>query len=52
MHPKYGVNADIAMLELMRPAILNDRVALPCFPRKGQYPPAGKKCTIAGKQNN
>lgn len=50
MHPNYGqsLNADVAMIELASPAKLNDRVSVPCLPKKGVYPAAGKNCYIAG----
>ena len=52
MHSQYSLRAmefDIALLELERPATLNDRVTLGCVPRKGAYPRTGSQCYIAGK---
>ncbi|XP_066924795.1 chymotrypsin-like elastase family member 2A [Clytia hemisphaerica] len=36
------------MVEFYGPAKLNSRVALPCLPKKGEYPAPGKKCVVAG----
>jgi len=52
MHPDYSgtttLKADMAMIELERPAQLNDRVRLACLPQKYVYPPIGKQCYLAG----
>jgi len=44
--------ADIALIELKTPAMLTDRVVPPCMPRKGAYPEVGKKCVVAGTEQN
>ena len=40
---------DIALIQLDRPAALNDRVGTICLPKKGVYPKVGTKCILAGK---
>uniref|UniRef100_A0A7M5VAD2 Peptidase S1 domain-containing protein n=1 Tax=Clytia hemisphaerica TaxID=252671 RepID=A0A7M5VAD2_9CNID len=40
--------ADIALIELWKPLIFNDRVSRACIPGFNQYPPAGIWCYIAG----
>ena len=52
MHPSYTrrtLLADMAMLELETPAVLNTRVNVVCLPRKGVYPSLGEKCVVAGE---
>ncbi|XP_066929836.1 chymotrypsinogen A-like [Clytia hemisphaerica] len=39
---------DIALIQLDRPAALNDRVGTVCLPKKGVYPKVGTKCILAG----
>jgi len=52
MHPDYNkggaLNADIAMIELSQAARMNDRVSVPCLPKKGVYPRVGTNCYVAG----
>ncbi|XP_048456971.1 plasminogen isoform X1 [Rhincodon typus] len=39
---------DIALLKLRRPAILSDKVALICLPKKGYILPSGAECYVTG----
>ncbi|XP_032225526.1 chymotrypsinogen B isoform X2 [Nematostella vectensis] len=39
---------DIALLQLERPAQLNDRVNVACLPSPGDVPPVGSKCWLTG----
>ena len=45
---RFMLLADIALIELYRPAFFNNRVVVPCMPNEGSYPPKGKKCVVAG----
>lgn len=51
-HPEYNkptiVNNDIALIQLSRPAILNQRVSLVCLPDQGFIIPDGKQCYATG----
>ena len=52
-HPGYGkgdgpLNADIALLELESPLMLNDRVVRACMPQQGVYPKVGTECFVTG----
>ena len=52
-HPDYSrltINNDIALLELARPAIFNDRVRPVCLPQLNQAPAVGSTCYITGKK--
>ena len=55
-HYGYGrpsrMNNDIALLELSRPAILNDRVKAACLPKQEEPVAVGTKCYLAGKVEN
>ena len=42
------MNNDIALLELSRPAMLNDRVQPVCLPQPNKEPQAGSTCYITG----
>ena len=42
-------NSDIALIQLSRPAILNDRVRTVCLPQAYVNVPPGKRCFITGK---
>jgi len=46
--PLKEIVSDIALLELDRPAVLNDRVGLACLPPKGSQPKPGKNCYATG----
>ena len=51
MHKNYDTSvmeADIALLELEKPAQFNERVVTPCLPNEGSYPPKDLKCVVAG----
>uniref|UniRef100_A0A7M5X342 Peptidase S1 domain-containing protein n=2 Tax=Clytia hemisphaerica TaxID=252671 RepID=A0A7M5X342_9CNID len=52
LHPNYRRSdfyADIALIELRRPFVFNDRVNRPCLPSGfNDYPPVGTWCYIAG----
>lgn len=51
MHPKYNrrtLYADVALVELERPAQLNDRVVLACMPPEHKYPAIGIQSYLAG----
>lgn len=52
-HPQYNkistLNSDFALIELARPATLNQRVELACLPKAtGVYPKHGANCYVAG----
>ena len=53
VHPEFGkgkgLNADIALIELKDPLMLNDHVVRACVPQQGVYPKVGTECYIAGK---
>jgi len=52
VHPDFAypsrMNNDIALVELSRPAVLNDRVKTVCLPRDNDILPVGQKCVLAG----
>ncbi|XP_057314060.1 zinc metalloproteinase nas-15-like isoform X2 [Hydractinia symbiolongicarpus] len=52
IHHSYGrpsrMNNDIALLQLVRPAILNDRVKSVCLPKQDDSVKVGTKCYITG----
>lgn len=50
-HPAYSRNtlkSDFALIELQRPAVLNNRVRLACLPQTAAYPQKGSTCYIQG----
>ena len=57
LHPDYSTDfitatADVALLELKQPAVLNDYVNLPCMPDRGVYPSKKSLCYFAGMTFN
>ncbi|XP_057314061.1 zinc metalloproteinase nas-15-like [Hydractinia symbiolongicarpus] len=52
VHPSYNkptrMNNDIALLQLVKPAILNDRVKAVCLPKQGKAVKLGTKCYLTG----
>ena len=55
IHPRWNAsngNNDIALLQLTRPAMLNDRVRPVCLPPAFVDVPVGKECFITGKFGN
>ena len=51
-NPKYNQNyffADIAMVELKKPAMVNSEVAPICLPKTNVSPQSKQQCYIAGK---
>lgn len=52
VHPFWNprtYTADLALLELSSPVMINGRVNVACLPEERMYPPVGKECYIAGK---
>jgi len=50
-HPSYNnprLSNDIALIQLQRPATLNNRVGLACLPDQDYVLPAGSNCYITG----
>jgi len=50
-HPNYNsrtLKSDFALIELSRPATLNNRVKLACLPQPGRYPTSASTCYIQG----
>jgi len=53
-HPSYNsprLNNDIALIQLAKPATLNNRVGLVCLPDQDYVLPAGSNCYITGLRN-
>jgi len=52
VHPQYkqssAHNNDVALIELQKPAQMNDRVKTICLPHKSRPVNAGKECWVAG----
>lgn len=52
VHPQYHRGSvhtnDVALLELARPAQLNDRVKTVCLPEHDKPVPVGTECWVAG----
>ena len=51
-HNDYGkpvLNNDIALIQLSRPAILNNRVRTVCLPARNEAVPTSSRCYITGK---
>ena len=51
MHPEYSLSpiyADVALIELMKPARLNSRVQTICLPSTGEVPRQGSSCYLSG----
>jgi len=52
MHPRYNMrrqlNNDIALMELSKPAMFNERVQPACLPDQDEAPAVGSKCFITG----
>lgn len=55
IHPLYGkgksglLTNDVSLIELSRPAILNNRVAVGCLPSKNVYPNVSTLCYVIGE---
>ncbi|XP_034557548.1 proproteinase E-like [Notolabrus celidotus] len=53
VHPRWDDNClscgnDIAMIKLASPAVVNDKVQLPCLPESGEIAPDNMPCMITG----